>query len=371
MNRSQVSIVRCKSYETKEVEVAVKKSVELLGGIERFVKPNSRVLLKPNLLSARTPDEGVNTHPEVIRVVARLIKPVTSQIFVGDSPGGWELKDVGEVYEKAGVKKVCDQEGLKLVKFDKAIEINGFPIAAVTKEVDAIISLPKFKTHTTTTLTGAIKNMFGMVVGLYKAQCHLRAPMPDEFASLLVKVFGLVKPTLSIMDGIIGMEGEGPAAGALRNIGLVMASQDAVALDTIFARLIGIEPDKIFIIQKAAKMGEGIADLERIDVFGENLKTAEIKNFKLPKTSVIYNLPRLLIHFGSRHIRFYPFINKKRCQRCELCFKICPTATIKKLQDGTFKVDIKDCIRCFCCYEVCPHKTITLRKSLLAKVIMR
>ena len=217
MNKSYVSIVKCNTYEIDEAEKAVKKSIELLGGIEKFIKPASTVLLKPNLLSARTPDEGVNTHPEIVRAVACCVRAVTPNILVGDSPGGWTLRDIDIVYEKSGINKVCKEEGLKPVKFDKAIEINGFPIAAATKEVDFIISIPKLKTHSTTILTGAIKNTFGMVVGLHKAKCHLKAPDPNEFASLLVKIFGLVTPVLSIMDGVVGMEGEGPAAGNLRN----------------------------------------------------------------------------------------------------------------------------------------------------------
>lgn len=371
MTKSQVSIVRCKTYDTKEVESAVKKSVELLGGIEKFLKPNSKVLIKPNLLSPRLPEEGVDTHPEVIRAVGRLVKTVTSQIFVGDSPGGWNLRDADAVYEKSGIKKVCLEEGFKLVKFDKAIDIDGFPIVTIVKEVDAIISIPKLKTHSTTILTGAIKNTFGMVVGLHKAQCHLKAPMPDEFAKVLVRVFGLVKPALSIMDGIVGMEGEGPAAGDLRNFGLILASPDAVALDAVFSKLIGIDPFKIMTTYEADKRGCGTGDLEKIEVFGEKLEDAKIKNFKLPKTSYLFNLPKPIINIGVKAIKFYPHIDKDKCQRCELCFEICPKKTIKKINNAEFKVNTKECICCFCCYEVCPYKAIALKKSLLAKVLLR
>ena len=371
MNKAQVSLVKCKTYDAKEVELAVKRSVDLLGGIEKFIKPDSKVLIKPNLLSARNPDEGVDTHPEVIRAVARCVKAVTPRIFVGDSPGGWTLRDIDEVYDKSGVKKICLEEGLKLVKFDKVIELNGFPIAAILKEVDSIISVPKLKTHSTTILTGAIKNMFGMVVGLYKAQCHLKAPMPGELARLLVRVFGLVKPVLSIMDGIVGMEGEGPAAGSLRNTGLVIASPDAVALDAVFAKVAGIDPSRIHLIREAAKKNEGVAGLDKIEILGEEIENVKIKNFKLPKTSFIYTLPKPLFRVGLRHIRFYPFIAEKRCRRCGLCFNICPKAVVKRLKDGRFEVDVKGCICCLCCYEVCPHGAISLKKSFLAKIILR
>jgi len=369
--RSSVSIVKCSTYKTKEVELAVKKAVDLLGGVEKFIKPESKVLIKPNLLSARPPEEGVDTHPEVIRAVARLIKPITPRILVGDSPGGWELKEVDKVYEKSGVKKVCEEENLELVKFDKATDTEGFPIASVVKEVDSIVSLPKLKTHSVTTLTGAVKNMFGAVVGLAKAQCHLKAPMPDELSRVLVKIFGFTKPTLSIMDGIVGMEGEGPAAGPLRDIGLVLASGDAVALDSILAKIVCLNPSKIPTNLEASKKGEGISDLSKIDTFGEKPEDVRIKNFKLPKSAFVYNLPKPLFRLGLKKIKFYPNVNKGKCQRCELCFKICPKKAIKKLQSGDFEVNIKECIYCFCCYEVCPHKAITLKKSLMARIIMR
>lgn len=370
-NKSRVSIVRCANYKQPEVEDAVKMAIGLLGGIEKFVRPNSKVLLKPNLLSARTPEEGVDTHPEVVRQVARLIKTVTPHIFVGDSPGGWELKDVDQVYEKSGVRKVCLEEGLQLVRFDKAVDLDGFPIAAVAKEVDAIISVPKFKTHMVTMLTGAVKNTFGMVTGPHKAQCHLKASSVDEFADILVRVHALVKPALSIMDGIVGMEGEGPAAGALRNIGLIIASGDAVALDAVMSKLAGINPDEIATTKAAVDKKLGTADLDKIDVLGARLEEVKINNFKLPKTSILRRLPRPLVHFGLNRIKFYPHINKKACKGCGLCFQICPKNAVRKLKNGVYEVNTKECINCFCCHEVCLHNSITLKKSLLAKVLIR
>ena len=371
MNRASVSLVRCGAYTSPELETAVDRAVRHLGGIEKFITANDRVLIKPNLLSARKPEEGVNTHPEFLRAVARLAKTVTPTIVVGDSPGGWELKEIDRVYETTGVKRICEEEGLRLVKFDAAVQREGFPIAAVCNEVDAIISLPKLKSHSTTLLTGAVKNMFGMVVGLAKAQCHLRSPMPAKFAPVLAKVYGLVKPVLSIMDGVVGMEGEGPAAGTLRNFGLILASADAVALDAVLARLIGIDPLKILTTAEAAKAGHGIADLSRIDIYGEQPGDVAIRNFKWPKTSYLYNIPSPLISMGLKAVRFFPYIRQKLCQRCELCFKICPKHAIIKKADGSFWVVRHECIHCYCCYEVCPHKAIVLKKSLLAKMLMR
>lgn len=370
MDRSKVSIVKCGTYDTKEVEVAVKRAVELLGGIEKFVKPGSRVLIKPNLLSARKPEEGVDTHPEVVRAIGRLVKKVTPNIFVGDSPGGWVIKDIDEVYEKSGMKQVCSQEGFNLVKFDKVVDVKGFPVAAFVKEMDSVISVPKLKTHSTTVLTGAVKNTFGMIVGLYKAQCHMKAPMPHELSRILVDVFSITRPTISIMDAVVAMEGEGPAAGDLRDVGLIMASSDAVALDVVSSEVVGFASHKIPTTLEAARRNLGVADISNIDVLGEKLQDVKVKKFKLPKASAAYKLPEPLIKFILRHVRFYPAIDKKVCVKCGLCRNICPKKAITEC-GGVYNVYIKDCICCFCCYEVCPHKAISLGKSLLAKVILR
>jgi len=369
--KSRVSIVRCANYKQPEVEGAVKTAVELLGGIEKFVKPDSRVLIKPNLLSARMPEDGVDTHPEVVRAVARLVKAITPHVLVGDSPGGWGINDIDEVYEKSGMKRVCLEENIKLVKFDKAVMLEGFPFASVIGEVDAIISIPKLKSHVATILTGAVKNMFGTVVGLHKAQCHLRAPSPEKLADILAHVYSLVKPALSIMDGIVGMEGEGPAAGSLRNFGIILAGGDGVSLDAVFATLAGIDPCKVPTTYEAQKRGCGIADLNRIEIAGERLKDVKIAHFKLPKTSILFNLSKPIFNAGVKAVKFSPHILKKECNRCGLCFKICPKNAVKKIDTGEYVVNTKECIRCFCCYEVCPDKAITLKKSLLAKVIMR
>jgi uncharacterized protein (DUF362 family)/Pyruvate/2-oxoacid:ferredoxin oxidoreductase delta subunit len=371
MIKSRVSITRCKTYDTKEVEASVRRSVELIGGIERFIKPNSKVLIKPNLLSARSPEDAVDTHPEVVRAVSRIVKAVTPNVFVGDSPGGWALRDVDNVYEKSGMRRVCSEEALNLVKFDKPIYLHEFPIASILKEVDFIISVPKFKSHTVVMLTGAVKNNFGMVIGLHKAHTHLNAPTADKLASVVTRVFSIVKPTLSIMDGVIGMEGDGPSAGSARNFGIIMASQDAVSMDSVMAKIVGIDPCRVPTTHEAARQGLGIADLNNIEVVGEQVGDVAIKDFRMPKTFALLKLPRPIFNIGIKAINFYPHIRQGRCKRCALCFNICPKGAIKKTKKGAYVVNVKECIRCFCCHEVCPHDSIALKKSFFAKVLMR
>lgn len=370
INKSQVSIVRCSSYERAEVARAVKEALSLVGGIEKFIKPGSRVLLKPNLLSGRPPADAVNTHPEFLRAVGRLVKTVTPNILVGDSPGGWNLRAIADVYENAGIKQICDEEGFKAVKFDKVVDIKGLPFASVINEVDFIISLPKLKTHSVMMITGAIKNTFGMIVGMSKAHCHLKYPMPEDLAPVLVDVFGVVRPVLSIVDGITGMEGDGPAAGTVRNFNLVLAGADAVAIDSVISRLAGIDPLSVKTTAEAARRDYGTADIDKIEILGEKLEDSKIKNFRMPGTFKLYRLPKSVIRKGIKYVKFYPRISLRKCRGCGLCFAICPKKTIKKAIMGKFRVKTKDCICCLCCHEVCPYKAISLKKSLLARFMI-
>jgi len=280
------------------------------------------------------------------------------------------LRDTDEVYEKSGMTKMCSEEGIRLVKFDRAMNVQGFPIASILKEVDCIISVPKFKSHTVVILTGAVKNNFGMVTGMHKARCHLTAPTPDKLASVVTRVFSIIKPVLSIMDGITGMEGDGPSAGSARNFGLVLASKDAVSLDAVLAKLVGLKPFDIPTTEEAARQGLGVADLDKIEVFGEKMEEAAIKDFKMPKTFALLRIPKPVFNIGIKGIKFYPYIQKDKCEKCGLCFKICPKKAIHKNKDGSYAVNRKECICCLCCHEVCPHDSISLKKSWLAKVLM-
>ncbi|MDP3804293.1 MAG: DUF362 domain-containing protein, partial [Candidatus Omnitrophota bacterium] len=224
---SKVAIARCADYDRDKVFDAVRKAVDLLGGMSEFAKPGMKVLLKPNLLSARTPAEGVDTHPEVVRAVVRLVKSSGATPVVGDSPGGYG-KNIDEVFEISGMKRMAEEEGVELVKFTGSKFVDGIPISRRVFDSDLFISIPKLKTHSITILTAAIKNTFGTIPGLYKAECHSRAPKEEDFAKIIAKVHSIARPHLTVLDGIVGMEGDGPASGNLRNMNFIMASRDAV-----------------------------------------------------------------------------------------------------------------------------------------------
>ena len=214
----------------------------LIGGMEAFVKPGQSVLVKPNLLSDCTPDEAVTTHPEVVRAVVRAVKQAGAKPWVADSPSN--AVHLQRVWEKTGMEAICRAEDVPLVNLEKGgseeFETRGirFRIAKAVLQADAIVSLPKVKTHVLTGLTAGVKNMYGAVPGFQKTSLHKDYPRRDDFADLLVAVYSRAKPVLSIADGVVGMEGNGPSGGTPVALHFLAASDDAVALDVVVARLL-------------------------------------------------------------------------------------------------------------------------------------
>ncbi len=355
---TKVSIVRCADYNQTHVYEAVKQSIDLLGGIETFVQRQQKVLIKPNLIKIAHPEEAVTTHPELVRAVIRLVKKQTDKIFIGDSPGG--LVKTEAVYDKCGISQIAREEKVKLVKFDRIASIDNIFLAKIKDEVDVCISLPKFKTHNLTTITAAVKNVFGLVPGLYKVQCHKEAPNYKAFSLLLAKIYGLAKPQLSVIDSILAMEGEGPNTGTPRRVGLILASGDGVAIDAVLAKLIGLKALDVPSTKEAYRLRLGQADLKRIEISGESLDKILIKDFKLPKICALYRMPNFITRFLGKVIPLLVGIDCRRCNHCLMCKNICPQQAIKE-NNGKLKISPQRCMLCLCCGEVCPENAIYMR----------
>ncbi len=355
---SQVSIIRCADYEINRLYQAVKQSVDVIGGINKFVKKGQTVLLKPNLLKIARPDQAVITHPEFIRAVIRLVKTVTDKILIGDSPGG--LVKVEDIYDQCGIRQVAKQENVQLLRFDKIKHIGGIPFASIKDEVDVVISLPKLKTHNLTTLTCAIKNVFGLVPGLYKVYCHKKAPNFQVFAQELVRIYSMATPDLSIIDGVLAMQGEGPSDGESYNLGLIISSADAVAADAVVAKIIGLSPFSVPSIKIAHDKKLGQADLNKIKISGQSIDEVLAKGFDLPKIMALYKMPNFLLRTLSRFIPLMLTVDADKCNNCLMCVKICPQKTIEQSKNR-IKINSKKCILCLCCSEMCPNNAIYLR----------
>lgn len=369
---AKVAVVKCDSYEPVKVESAIRNTVTLLGGILNFVKPGSSVLVKPNLLMAKGPECGITTHPEVVRAVIHILKEINCKITVGDGPSVWGryAENVDEVYEITGISRVCQEEGARLVTFDKRRMRDKFPLTAWLDECSYLISLPKFKTHELTLLTGAIKNLFGLVSGTYKTELHKNYFEPSEFAGILVDIYQQARPALTIIDGILAMEGDGPATGGkTRRLNLLLGGSDCVALDAVMAEIMGIGNRDVLPTREAALRGLGENQISRIEIEGEDIGKLNIRPFILPVTAKRRSsLPPAVKEILKSLIRYYPYSLSLKCIRCGHCVEVCPRQCITAKKKG-MRFDYKKCIACFCCQEACPQAAIKVKKSILAKLI--
>ena len=368
-----VSIVRSTKYDRVMTYDAVSEAVSLLGGIRAFVQPGERVLIKPNLLKARPPDAAVTTHPEIVRAAIRLVREAGGIPCIGDSPGIGELRPVSE---RAGIHAVIEEEGANYADFDAAVSVKSggrfqrLELARAAVEADAIINLPKLKTHGMTVLTGAVKNLFGCVPGKRKVQWHFNTGVDHRaFAQLLVELSLALKPRLTIMDAVMAMEGNGPGSGHPRAVGVVLAGRDPVAVDVIAADIVGLQPAQLPVIRAATDAGIGEAQLGRITVLGEPLDAVRVQHFIVPpREHTEWKLPEWARKALKDALTTRPVIDHQACIRCGICQKDCPRQTIAE-QGGRLVIDHRNCIRCFCCQEFCPQGAISVGKGWLLRIL--
>jgi len=323
-----------------------------------------KVLIKPNVLRASDASEAIATHPSVLRAVVDKVRSFgPASMVVGDNPGLFNYGDNEESFKKTGLMEAagdCYRNiGTDSVKVD--FNPDFMPMVSVSRavlEADIVISLPKFKTHGLTVVTGAIKNCYGYLPGAQKAVLHKAAGSPERFHELIVDVFRLRIPDFFLVDAVVGMEGNGPASPELRDIGLILASDNAVALDAVIARMMGCEPGKLRFLQKAREVGLGDYDSKSIEVIGE-LK--QIPDFKLPPLggeAIIHNESVQTLILSRTVLR--PQVNADLCTGCGTCVSQCPASALS-MGDHVPEANPDICITCFCCQEICPEKAIMLK----------
>jgi len=374
-----VSIIKCKNYDIEKVYQSVDKSIRLIGGIDDIIRPGDTVLLKINLLSARPPEEAVTTHPAVIGAVTRLIKKRRAIPWVGDAApviSGF-TREKKDAFDICGIRKVVEKEGGEIVNFSRTgyskIKIKGAEqlkevnIAKPILQVDAIVSLPKLKTHELTFLTGAVKNFFGCVPSSDRSKAH-RLADEGKFARAVVDIYSVCKPCLAVMDGILAMEGEGPSAGDPISIGLILASRDCVSLDVVASQIIGFKPSEILTSINAIQRGLGPENLQKIKVAGEEIKNVIHSEFKKPaayKSFTFKMLRRLLTPLGTKILASYPHLSKDKCNKCGTCAQKCPVGAIQL--NPYPLINYNRCIQCYVCHEFCPQEAIYIKSSWLGQ----
>lgn len=368
MSCVRVAVAGCSSYERKGVENAVGMVMEELEPIG--IGSGDRVLVKPNLLSAREPREGVTTHPAVVAEVVKYLAGKGAKVLIGDSPCNRRVR-VEELWERTGMAGVARETGAELVSLDgrSAVKVGSLGeevyLTPYAFDVDAVVSVPKLKTHGLTQLTCGVKNLFGLIPGYAKLECHKKYHRGKDFSRLLAAVLAAVRPKVTVADAIVAMDGAGPSHGGLVNAGLVLGGKDAAALDAVCAHLMGFKEGEVGHVRLAGKLGVGEADLSRIEVVGEELSRLLLKSFKRPKANAQELVPEFVAKLFHRFIWVRPHFTE-RCTGCGVCVENCPAGALK-MGDGKPMLTPKECIECFCCDESCPHDAVELRHGPLAR----
>ena len=345
--------------QNNEISKVIEKIFEKFG-IENKVK-DKKVLVKPNILGPFPPERGVTTDPKIISAVVKRLKDYkVKEIVVGDNSGSIHF-DPLKIAKVTGILDASDGCFTNIAKDVIEIKVKSkfidkLFISKPVIEADYIINVPKFKTHGLTTITGAIKNMFGIIPGAKKAQLHTLTRSVYEFAELLVDIYQIRIPDLNIIDAIIGMEGRGPTNGKPRVINKILSSDNGISLDSIMATMMGLKPESIELLQIAQKRNLGEIDISKIDIDG---KLEIISGYKTPNNSLLQKIRKAAVPYIFNFAKIKPVINHNKCKQCERCIEVCPVSAIN-LKNSFPEVDRKKCISCFCCDEHCPYGAIIL-----------
>ncbi len=349
----KVAIVKCKTYEQKEVDRAITK-VFKLADIE-FPK-RKKVLIKPNIVVCNAKNlTATLTNSSIVEAICKILKKNNCKIYIGESSFmdtdiGFKKSGMERIAKKYGKQIIFEQDKLVKVNDKKAKVLKSFHLAKTLKDVDLIINVPKLKTHQLTRYTGAIKNLYGCIPGGMKQKLHKKAENEKKFSKLLVDIYQNIKPEVNIIDGVIGMEGVGPTSGKPKKAGYILASKSAISLDVVSSKLMGYKPKDILMIKEAVKRKLGSFKFKLVGI-------TKIPNLHFEKPVVTGKLTkRVLKVLKERPI----VVDEKKCVKCGLCARKCPVKAIKL---NPFPIiDKKKCIRCFCCMEICPQDALSLKE---------
>lgn len=368
-----VSIRAATDYQPDSMLQHLRLLLEPLGGMQAYVKPGQKVLLKPNMLAGKPPEQAVTTHPELVRGVIRLVQEAGGVVLVGDSPGFGRPE---QVVRKCGIWDVIQETDVGFAPFAESVNVSTksgtfqhLELAQDILDADVIINLPKLKTHQMMGMTCGVKNLFGAVVGMRKPRLHLQAGTSKEyFALMLLELAEFIKPALTIVDGIVGMEGDGPGSGDPVQIGALLAGANALAVDTVAFELLGLGPDAVWTQIVARKTNRPGARLEEVEIIGANPVDLRPASYKPAQDiDVNFRLPRFIKKPLRRSLTARPEVDHERCKRCGICVEACPPQ-IMTIENNRLMIDDKQCIRCFCCQELCPDGAIMTQQGLLLRL---
>lgn len=378
IKRVYVSNLDC--YDKEKVEACIVPLIENMladNGIEKDSLSGKKVVLKPNLLAKREADAGITAHPAFVEAAGRFFVSAGAEVVIADSPGGmYNTSALDGIYRVTGMTDAAEKSGAVTNRDTGFVSVHEPDFSAIKfniinpiNEADLVVNLARLKTHALCEVSLAVKNMFGSIPGLQKAEQHARFPKRTEFADMLCDLCLVTAPQINIIDGVCGMEGNGPAGGTLKKVGVVVASANPFASDMVAAKIMGYDENEVGTIECAVKRGLCPENTSSLEIIGEDY-TKYVSSFKRPDATAGGLLKQLPMLFGGKLQKLLeprPVVNTKKCIGCGECMRNCPVSTIKVI-DKKAKIDPKACIKCYCCQEFCPVKAIKVKSNFIFKL---
>ena len=361
-------------YNEELIYPAICKSMEALH-IAADLRPEMKIVIKPNLVMAKSPDFPATTHPLVVKAVIRWLREQGIQhITIAESSGGlYNAESMKHVYHVCGMDTLGEGAELNMdfsaqtVNCPAGFKNHSFHLITPIVGADYIINICKLKTHAMTGYSGGIKNLFGTIPGLEKPQMHYRWPEIEDFSNMLLELAQTVAPNLTVIDAIDAMEGNGPTGGTSHPLHMLLAAKDFYTQDCFAAKLMGLEPTEIAMLRQALE--RGLAHPEDLTLVGDTVPEG-LSPFQKPDTIKLdftNGVPKFLrkpfMFVASRLLKSYPQLTPEKCVGCGKCAESCPAHVIK-IENRKAKFRRKGCISCFCCQEMCPMKAISVKKAL-------
>lgn len=378
---AEVAVTRVDEYEKQKVTAAIKRHFELLK-LGEIIKPNMRVLLKPNLLMKRRPEEITTTHPLIIGAIAKCLHDTgVTAIVLADSPGGpYSKSALKGIYDTCGMTDICKEYNIILnddftsyvQKCENGKMVKEFTLITPVKQADFIIDVARLKTHAMTTLSGGVKNLFGTIPGLMKPEFHWRFPELPDFCEMLLDLCEVVAPNVTFVDAITAMEGDGPSGGTPKSTNMIISSKSPYCTDLALCKVMSLSPSEVLTVKGAIERGVSPKSFDELEIIGDELLI--YNDFKMPKAKNISfddHVPKLIqkpvYYIINKFLSARPIIKKSECVGCRKCAQSCP-ANVISMKSGKAHIDKSKCIKCFCCHEMCPVKAIDIKRFPLFKL---
>lgn len=378
---TDVSIVPCPSYDPQIVRASLERVLEPVGGLS-WVQAGMKIVIKANLVSMMKPEKAATTHPSLLCALTDMLIEKGASVVIGDSPGGlYNAASLNRIYHATGMRN-AEAHGAMLnqnyetkeATFEEGVVLHDFVYTAFLDEADAMIDFCKLKTHGMMGMSAAAKNMFGVIPGTFKPEYHFRFPKHEDFARMILDLNTYFQPKmrLSLVDAVVGMEGNGPTQGTPRQIGALIASTSPHKADLLCATLIGLGAQDVPTLQAAFEAGYIPQKAEELNICGnyQQLQISDFQNIHVRKSLLFEGKGRFAAMFVRTALRAKPRVEKKSCIGCKKCAEICPAHIITMKNDKPV-IDWKKCITCFCCQEFCPVGAMKVHRPLIARILNR